>query len=141
MQKIRSRIPVSTHIPETSAATAVPIYRGTAILLIARPCSPVDPLDHKTTSTFAFVFEAAVPKACRLPRLRIVLWVKDYVPLSLCANVGAMVSFLIVFCKRVSRSRQSSKSVWLSSLSTRGTGSFELGQFVLCTSVPENIDH
>ena len=46
--------PLSTHTPATSAAMAVPTFRGTALLLI------VDPFDHHTTSFFAIVLEAAV---------------------------------------------------------------------------------
>ena len=59
---------------------------------------PVDPFDHHTTSTFAIVFEASIPRTLhRPPRLRIITSVKDYFSLSLCTNVCPVVSLPIVF--------------------------------------------
>ena len=108
-----------------------------------RDCNFTDCHDHHTTSTFALVFEASIPITFhRLPRLRILTSVKDYFPLSLCADVGPVVGFRIVFSLgHVSRIRHCSKSVQRPSCSTMSVGSSERVRFSLCTSVQENSRH
>ena len=58
----------------------------------------VNHFDRHTASTAAIVFETAVPKSFhRLPRLGVISSVKDNFSMSLCANVGPVTSFLIMF--------------------------------------------
>ena len=59
----RSRIPVSARAPTASTATAVPTFRGTAILLIVTHFSLSTPFDHHVTSTLTIVFGTAIPMA------------------------------------------------------------------------------
>ena len=62
------------------------------------PFFSVNSFDHHTTSTSAIVLETAVPKSFHhLPRLGVISSVDHNFSLSLCANVGPVFSFLIVF--------------------------------------------
>ena len=90
---------MSPQTPAISAAIAVPTFRGIAILLIVTYFS-VNHFDRHTASTAAIVFETAVPKSFhRLPRLGVISSVKDNFSMSLCASVGPVTSFLIMFSR------------------------------------------
>ena len=129
---------MSTRTPAISAAKAVPTFHRDCMVANRHPFSPVDPFDHRTTSTSVIVIEAAIPVTFhRFPRLGIVTSVKDNFPSSLCANVGPVVSFLIVLSVDMFHEVVNPRN-WdgQSSFSTTSAGSFVLGQFSLCTSVP-----
>ena len=69
--RTRSRMPVITQTPATSAAIAVP-DKGTAILLIVIHLSLSTPVNHDTRATFTVVLGAAIPEAFhRLPSFRV----------------------------------------------------------------------
>ena len=69
---------VRTQTPTTSAAMAVPIPKGTAILLIVIHSSLSTTFDHDFTATFTVVLGASIPESFRrLPSFIIIAFVYD----------------------------------------------------------------
>ena len=131
---------MTKHTPATSAAIAVPTFTRYRNSNDCHPSVPVDCFYHHLAATFTNVFGTAIPKAShRLPFFRIITN-----NICLCPSPPCWPKGQLPDCapgRHVLRSRQSSKSDWQSFFSTMGAGSFVLGQFFLCTSAPENIDH
>ena len=66
------------------------------------PCVPVSSFNHDTTSTSTVVLGASIPEAFhRVPCLSIIASVNNNFSLSLCSQVGPVISFLIVFPENV----------------------------------------
>ena len=89
LQRIRSRTLVSTRTPRTSAAMATPTFRRTAIPpIVTQSC--LSTFDHDSAAALAVVFETSIPEATyRFPCCGFIV--------SLCACVGPVVCFLIMF--------------------------------------------
>ena len=90
---------MSTDIPIISAAMAVPTFKGTAILLFVTHLSLSTPLMTTPHPLLPFFFCPEV--FYRRPCFSITASVNSNFPLSLCPQVGPVISFLIVFPEKV----------------------------------------
>ena len=86
------------HFYATPSVIVVSTCRRTVFFTDWYSTSPIDFFDHYNISTSIIFLEAVILDVFRrLPRLRIITSVNDYFPVSLCVNVGPVISFLIEF--------------------------------------------
>ena len=85
---------MSTHTPKTSATMAAPTFKGSAILLIVTDFC-VYSIDHDSAAALVIIFETSILSLSML--LAYVFPVEINFPSPLCAHVGPVVCFLIMF--------------------------------------------